>query len=229
MTIDELRSGHIFLIDKPLNWTSFDVVNKLHWHIKRAFDVKAIKLGHTGTLDPRATGLLIIGTGKATRALTAFQNLYKAYIGTLKLGASTPSLDTETAEDEWLSTLSITEESVFEAAASLEGEQEQLPPPYSAIRQNGKRLYELARTGKKTITKPRKICIYSFKIKQVAFPFVRFSARCSKGTYIRSLARDLGKALHNKGYLTELRRTEIGRYALRDALSVEQALEVLSP
>ncbi|MEH0007812.1 MAG: tRNA pseudouridine(55) synthase TruB [Flavobacteriales bacterium] len=227
MTIDELRSGRVFLIDKPLDWTSFDVVNKLRWHIKREFDVKAIKVGHAGTLDPKATGLLIVCTGKATREIAAFQNLYKAYTGTLKLGASTPSSDTETAENEWLPTLAITEDSISEAAMGFQGEREQLPPAYSAIRQNGKRLYELARSGKKPNEVSRKIHIYSFTIKQIAFPFVGFTVRCSKGTYIRALARDFGKALHNKGYLTELRRTETGPYALRNALSLAQTLDII--
>lgn len=229
MTLNELHAGKLFLVDKPLDWTSFDVVNKLRWHVKRAFNIKSIKVGHAGTLDPKATGLLIICVGAATKGLARFQNLGKTYTGTLKLGATTPSSDTETAEDAQFATAAITPAAILQAALSLHGEQWQVPPLYSAVKQDGKRLYTWARAGEKTEVKPRKVYISEFEIESVALPSVSFRVSCSKGTYIRSLVRDLGSALDNGAYLTALSRTRIGPYHLKDALSVEQLLATLAP
>lgn len=230
MTLDKLYAGEVLLVDKPLDWTSFDLVNKLRGHIKRSFQIKSIKVGHAGTLDPKATGLLIVCIGRATKGIAHFQNLDKTYTGTLKLGATTPSSDVETAEDKsFLPLTGLTEAALLQAAAGLCGEQLQLPPLYSAVRQGGKRLYEWARAGLQTEIKPRPVSISEFKIQQIALPFVKFEVSCSKGTYIRSLVRDFGETLHNGAYLTELRRTRIGSHHLKDAHSLQTVLTALRP
>lgn len=217
MTVEEIQEGKIFLIDKPLDWTSFDAVNKIRWNIRKTYDLRKIKVGHAGTLDPKATGLLIICTGKLTKRIDEIQAESKVYTGTIKLGATTPTFDTESEEDETFPTDHISEELIHETIKKFIGEIEQLPPVHSAVKQDGKRLYELARAGKEVELKPRRIQIHEFKITKIDMPFVEFEVHCGKGTYIRSLANDLGKALNSGGYLIELRRTKIGDFSVENA------------
>lgn len=217
MTAEEIQEGKVLLIDKPLDWTSFDVVNKVRWNIRKAYNLKKIKVGHAGTLDPKATGLLIVCTGKFTKRIDEIQAESKVYTGTIKLGVTTPTYDTESEEDQTFPTEHITEELIHEATKQFLGEIDQYPPAHSAIKVDGKRLYELARAGKEVELKARRIHIYDFKITKIDLPFVEFEVHCGKGTYIRSLANDFGKALNSGGYLTELRRTKIGNFSVENA------------
>ena len=217
MTIEEIQEGQIFLIDKPLDWTSFDVVNKIRWNIRKVYNIKKIKVGHAGTLDPKATGLLIICTGKFTKRIDEIQSESKVYTGTLKLGSTTPTYDTESEEDQIFPTGHITEELLHPITKQFIGQIDQLPPAHSAVKVEGKRLYELARAGKTVELNPRKVVIHDFKITKIEMPFVEFEVHCGKGTYIRSLANDFGKALNSGAYLTELRRTRIGDFSVEDA------------
>ena len=212
MNVEKIQEGHIFLIDKPLDWTSFDVVNKIRWNIRKSYDLKKIKVGHAGTLDPKATGLLLVCTGKLTKRIDEFQAQEKTYTGTIKLGVTTPTYDLESEENETFPTEHLTEEIIQEATKQFIGEIEQFPPMHSAIKVDGKRLYELARDGKEIERKARKITINDFKITKIDLPFVDFEVNCSKGTYIRSLAYDFGKVVNSGGYLTALRRTKIGDF-----------------
>ena len=212
MNVEKIQEGHIFLIDKPLDWTSFDVVNKIRWNIRKSYDLKKIKVGHAGTLDPKATGLLLVCTGKLTKRIDEFQAQEKTYTGTIKLGVTTPTYDLESEENETFPTEHLTEEIINEATKQFIGEIEQFPPMHSAIKVDGKRLYELAREGQEIERKARKITIHDFKITKIDLPFVDFEVNCSKGTYIRSLAFDFGKAVNSGGYLTALRRTKIGDF-----------------
>lgn len=215
--VEEIQAGKIFLIDKPLDWTSFDVVNKIRWNIRKTYNLKKIKVGHAGTLDPKATGLLIVCTGKMTKRIDEIQAESKVYTGTIKLGVTTPTYDTESKEDLTFPVEHITEELIHETTQIFLGEIEQFPPAHSAVKVDGKRLYELARAGKEVELKPRKIQIHDFKITKIDMPFVQFKVHCGKGTYIRSLAHDFGKALKSGGYLTELRRTKIGEFSVEEA------------
>lgn len=215
--VEEIQAGKIFLIDKPLDWTSFDVVNKIRWNIRKTYNLKKIKVGHAGTLDPKATGLLIVCTGKMTKRIDEIQAESKVYTGTIKLGVTTPTYDTESEEDLTFPVEHITEELIHETTQKFLGEIEQFPPAHSAVKVDGKRLYELARAGKEVELKPRKIQIYDFKITKIEMPFVQFEVHCGKGTYIRSLAHDFGKALNSGGYLTELRRTKVGEFSVEEA------------
>lgn len=217
MTAEEIQEGKVLLIDKPLDWTSFDVVNKVRWNIRKAYNLKKIKVGHAGTLDPKATGLLIVCTGKFTKRIDEIQAESKVYTGTIKLGVTTPTYDTESEEDQTFPTEHITEELIHEATKQFLGEIDQYPPAHSAIKVDGKRLYELARAGKEVELKARRIHIYDFKITKIELPLVEFEVHCGKGTYIRSLANDFGKALNSGGYLTELRRTKIGDFSVENA------------
>ena len=217
MNVEKIQEGHVFLIDKPLDWTSFDVVNKIRWNIRKAYDLKKIKVGHAGTLDPKATGLLLVCTGKWTKRIDEFQAQEKTYTGTIKLGATTPTYDIESEEDQTFPTAHLTEEIIQEATNQFIGEIEQFPPMHSAIKVDGKRLYELAREGQEIERKARKITIHDFKITKIDLPFVDFEVNCSKGTYIRSLAFDFGKAINSGGYLTALRRTKIGEFDVINA------------
>ena len=212
MNVEKIQEGHVFLIDKPLDWTSFDVVNKIRWNIRKSYDLKKIKVGHAGTLDPKATGLLLVCTGKLTKRIDEFQAQEKTYTGTIKLGVTTPTYDLESEEDQTFPTEHLTEEIINEATKQFIGEIEQFPPMHSAIKVDGKRLYELAREGQEIERKARKITIHDFKITKIDLPFVDFEVNCSKGTYIRSLAFDFGKAVNSGGYLTALRRTKIGDF-----------------
>lgn len=217
MNVEKIQEGHVFLIDKPLDWTSFDVVNKIRWNIRKAYDLKKIKVGHAGTLDPKATGLLLVCTGKMTKSIDQLQAQEKTYTGTIKLGATTPTYDLESEEDQTFPTAHLTEELIHEATKQFIGEIEQFPPMHSAIKVDGKRLYELAREGQEIERKARKITIHDFKITKIDLPFVDFECNCSKGTYIRSLAYDFGKAVNSGGYLTALRRTKIGDFDVINA------------
>jgi len=217
MNLEQIQNGTIFLIDKPLDWTSFDVVNKIRWNIRKSYHLKKIKVGHAGTLDPKATGLLVICTGKFTKRIDEIQAESKVYTGIIKLGATTPTYDTESAEDQIFPIEHISEEMIHRTAEQFIGEIEQFPPAHSAVKVDGKRLYELARAGKEIKLNPRKITIYEFRILKIEMPFMEFQVRCGKGTYIRSLAQDLGKALNSGAYLTELRRTEIGNFLIEKA------------
>ncbi|WP_312310888.1 tRNA pseudouridine(55) synthase TruB [Empedobacter brevis] len=217
MNVEKIQEGHVFLIDKPLDWTSFDVVNKIRWNIRKAYDLKKIKVGHAGTLDPKATGLLLVCTGKWTKRIDEFQAQEKTYTGTIKLGVRTPTYDLESEEDQTFPTAHLTEEIIQEAKNQFIGEIDQFPPMHSAIKVDGKRLYELARDGQEIERKARRITIHDFKITKINLPFVDFEVNCSKGTYIRSLAYDFGKAVNSGGYLTSLRRTKIGNFDVVDA------------
>lgn len=217
ISAEEIQEGKVLLIDKPLDWTSFDVVNKVRWNIKKSFNLKKIKVGHAGTLDPKATGLLILCTGKFTKRIDEIQAESKVYTGTFKLGVTTPTYDTESEENEKFPTEHISVELIHEATKQFIGDIEQFPPIHSAIKVDGKRLYELARAGKEVELKPRRISIYDFKITKIEMPFLEFEVHCGKGTYIRSLAHDFGKALNSGAYLTELRRTKIGDFSVDDA------------
>lgn len=218
-TKEDFLNGQILLIDKPLEWSSFQAVNALKWAIRKKFDLKKIKIGHAGTLDPLATGLLIICTGKFTKKIPEFQGQVKEYTGTFTLGATTPSYDLETEVDQTYSTEQLTEVAIKEATNQFLGEIDQVPPIFSALKKDGKRLYELAREGKDVEIKSRKIEILEFEITRIALPEVDFRVVCSKGTYIRSLAHDFGKALGSGAYLSALRRTKIGDFNVNNATS----------
>lgn len=226
-TLEDFKNGQVLLIDKPLNWTSFQVVNKLRWQIRKTFNIKKIKVGHAGTLDPLATGLLVICTGKMTKKINAFQAQIKEYTGTITLGSTTPSFDLETEVDRTFSTKHITEQLVDETAKQFIGDIEQYPPVFSAIKKDGKRLYEFAREGKSVDIKPRTIHVSEFEITRFENNEVDFRVVCSKGTYIRSLANDFGKALQSGGHLSVLRRTKIGDFHVDNALSIENFTESL--
>lgn len=228
MTKEQFLEGQVLLIDKPLHWTSFQVVNKLRWEIRKTFNIKKIKVGHAGTLDPLATGLLIICTGKMTKQINTFQAQIKEYTGTIVLGSTTPSYDLETEIDNTFLTAHITKELIQETTKQFIGEIEQLPPIFSAIKKDGKRLYEFARAGESVEIKSRQITINTFEITQIVLPEIDFRVVCSKGTYIRSLAHDFGKALNSGGHLSVLRRTKIGDFNVSEALSVEKFIENLS-
>ncbi|MDW5287268.1 tRNA pseudouridine(55) synthase TruB [Formosa sp. PL04] len=227
-TVDDYLDGQVLLIDKPLHWTSFQAVNKLRWEIRRTFDIKKIKVGHAGTLDPLATGLLVICTGKMTKQIDTFQGQIKEYTGTIVLGGTTPSFDLETEINETFPTAHITDELIHEATKQFIGDIEQYPPVFSAIKKDGKRLYEFARAGETVEIKPRTIHIAEFEITNISENKVEFRVVCSKGTYIRSLANDFGKALHSGAHLSALRRTKIGDFNINDALSPEQFIAELN-
>jgi len=221
MDVDDFKNGQTILIDKPLNWTSFQVVNKLRWAIRQKFNLKKIKVGHAGTLDPLATGLLMICTGKFTKTIDLLQAEKKEYTGTFTLGATTPSYDLETEVNETFSTEHIINKNIKDATKSFLGEIDQTPPLYSALKKDGVRLYELARKGETTEIKSRKITIFEFEITKIEMPNIDFRVVCSKGTYIRSLANDFGKALKIGSHLSALRRTKSGNFNVNNAVSPE--------
>lgn len=216
-------SGEIILADKPYGWTSFDVVNK----IKYALKPQKIKVGHAGTLDPLATGLLVICTGKKTKEIEKYQAREKEYSGKFYLGKTTPSLDLETAIDAEFPIAHINNELLEQAKQNFLGKIQQVPPVYSAIKVGGKRAYESARKGKELELKPREVEISNFEIDSSTFPEIGFKIVCSKGTYIRSLARDFGKALGSGAYLSELRRERIGDFSIEDALPIEKIVDLI--
>ncbi|MFZ4545208.1 MAG: tRNA pseudouridine(55) synthase TruB [Saprospiraceae bacterium] len=225
MNDNDFQSGKVLLIDKPLLWTSFDVVNKLRYSIKHKTGLKKIKVGHAGTLDPMATGLLIICTGKFTPRINEFQDQEKEYTGTFTLGATRPSFDMETEIDETFPTEHITAATIEQARHTFLGAQSQFPPIFSAIKMDGKPIYKAARRGELVEVKAREINIKEFEITGVEMPSVHFRVKCSKGTYLRSLAHDFGKSVKSGAYLSALRRTKIGDHDVANALSVEEFLE----
>ncbi|MEO9572326.1 MAG: tRNA pseudouridine(55) synthase TruB [Polaribacter sp.] len=227
MTEEDFKNGQVLLIDKPLNWTSFQVVNKLRWEIRQRFNIKKIKVGHAGTLDPLATGLLIICTGKQTKEINVYQGQVKEYTGTFTIGATTPSYDLETEVDKTYPTDHITENLLYETTKQFLEEIQQKPPIFSAIKKDGKRLYELARKGETTEIKERNVTISEFEITKINLPEVAFRVVCSKGTYIRSLAYDFGLALNSGAHLSALRRTKIGDFSVENAVSVEEFIQKL--
>ena len=223
MKAEDVLNGKILLIDKPLTWSSFQAVNKLKYSLKRKFNLpKKFKIGHAGTLDPLATGLLIVCTGKFTKKITELMGMEKEYTGTITIGATTPSYDLETAIDATFSTAHITDQLILETAKQFLGEIEQFPPVFSAIKKDGKRLYEHGRAGETVEISARKVSIHEFEITKITLPEINFRVVCSKGTYIRSLAYDFGKALQSGGHLTALRRTKIGKYDVDNGVSPEE-------
>lgn len=229
MTAEDYKEGQVLLIDKPLEWTSFQAVNKVRWLIRKAFDIKKIKVGHAGTLDPLASGLLIICTGKFTKKIDTYQAQEKEYTGTITLGATTPSYDLETEIDQNFDISGITSEKIIGATKQFIGEIQQKPPVFSALKKDGKRLYEFARAGEEVEIPTRTISITEFEITNIDLPKVDFRVVCSKGTYIRSLANDFGKALNNGGHLSALRRTKIGTFSVTDAIGIEAFENSLPP
>lgn len=219
-TAEDFKNGQILLFDKPLNWTSFQLVNKVRWLIKKRFKIKKIKVGHAGTLDPLATGLLIICTGKFTKKIPELQGQVKEYTGTISVGATTPSYDLETEIDEQYPTDHISEELLQETVKKFIGEIEQTPPVFSALKKDGKRLYEYARKGEEVEVKKRKVEISEFEIETKDFPKVHFRVVCSKGTYIRSLAHEFGEVLQSGAHLSELRRTKIGDFSVENGMDI---------
>jgi tRNA pseudouridine55 synthase len=221
MEADDFLNGQVILVDKPLHWSSFQAVNKLKYLLKRKFNLpKKFKIGHAGTLDPLASGLLIICTGKFTKQITEIQAQAKEYTGTFFIGATTPSYDLETEIDARFNIDHISDQTIEEARLQFLGEIDQIPPVFSAIKKDGKRLYEHARAGETVEIASRKTTIYEFELTRIALPEIDFRVVCSKGTYIRSLAFDFGKALHSGGHLTALRRTKIGDYAVVNASTI---------
>lgn len=222
-TKEQFQEGQILLIDKPLTWSSFQAVNKIKYALIKNLDLpKKFKIGHAGTLDPLASGLLIICTGKFTKRIPELQGQIKEYTGTITVGATTPSYDLETEINETFPTDHITEELIDQTRLQFIGEVDQFPPIFSALKKDGKRLYEHARAGEEVEIQSRKIEITEFEITRIALPEINFRVVCSKGTYIRSLAFDFGKALQSGGHLSALRRTKIGDF------SVENGIEPLA-
>lgn len=211
-TVEELREGGVLLVDKPYEWTSFDVINKLRKQLH-------VKIGHCGTLDPLATGLLICCTGKFTKKITDYQRLPKEYTGIFHLGATTPTYDLESEPEQSGSCEHLSEEDIRSATTQFTGDIQQIPPAHSAVKKGGKRAYEYARAGKEIKLEPRNIHISAFEITKINLPEVHFRVACGTGTYIRSLAHDYGQALGCGAYLQELRRTQIGEYIAENALS----------
>ncbi len=223
----DFLEGCTIVVDKPYTWTSFDVVNKIRWNLKQVLGIKNIKVGHAGTLDPLATGLLIICTGKNTKLIDQIMVGEKTYTGTILLGKTTPSYDLETEYNQEFPVEHITSDSVEEVRKSFLGEIQQVPPIFSAKQVDGKRAYDLARAGKEVILKSNTIHISSFSLSMDRFPEIDFEISCSKGTYIRSIAYDFGKSLNSGGVLTSLRRTKSGDFSLEKAKSVDEWIEFI--
>lgn len=229
MTPEDYLEGQILLIDKPLKWSSFQAVNKLKFGLIKELKLpKKFKIGHAGTLDPLASGLLIICTGKFTKRIEELQGQAKEYTGTITVGATTPSYDLETEINETFPTEHITEALIHETLPQFIGEIDQKPPVFSAIKKDGKRLYESARAGIEVEIKTRKVTVSEFEITRIALPEIDFRIVCSKGTYIRSIAYDFGLALNSGGHLTALRRTKIGDYSVENAVEPDAFIEALS-
>jgi len=226
-TAEDFKNGQVLLIDKPLEWTSFQAVNKLRWAIRKAFSIKKIKVGHAGTLDPLATGLLVICTGKMTKQINIFQGQEKEYTGIFTIGSTTPSFDLETEIDKTYPTEHITEELIHTTTKKFLGIINQFPPVFSAIKKDGKRLYEFARAGENVEIKSRQVEIKVFEITEIDGLKLHFRVVCSKGTYIRSLANDFGKAIDSGAHLSELRRTRIGDFKVENALTIDEFINEL--
>ncbi|WP_138432835.1 tRNA pseudouridine(55) synthase TruB [Winogradskyella algicola] len=230
-TLEDYKDGQVLLIDKPLTWTSFQAVNKLRWAIRKAYAIKKIKVGHAGTLDPLATGLLVICTGKMTKQINTFQGQEKEYTGTFVIGSTTRSYDLETEIDATFPIDHISQDLIHETTKQFIGKIEQFPPVFSAIKKDGKRLYEFARAGEAVEIKSREIEISEFEITDInaleSTLELNFKVVCSKGTYIRSLAHDFGEALNSGAHLSVLRRTRIGDFKVENALSPEDYIATL--
>ena len=219
-TAEEFLSGQILLIDKPLGWTSFDLVKKVKALIRTKYNLGKIKVGHAGTLDPLATGLLIVCTGKFTKRISEIQGQAKIYTGEITLGGATPSYDLETEVDTRYEISHITKRLIQDTALLFTGEIDQKPPIFSALKRSGERLYKKARRGENIEIEPRKVSVHSFEITAIEMPKISFEIICGKGTYIRSIAHDFGAALDSGGHLSKLCRTAIGDYKLQDALDI---------
>jgi tRNA pseudouridine55 synthase len=218
-------NGEVLFFDKYLDWTSFDLVNRVRNTLCKKTGIKKLKVGHAGTLDPLATGLMILCTGKKTKQIESFQSEEKEYIATLKLGATTPSFDMETEEDSQNDCSFVSEDLFKTAAKKFEGEIDQVPPIFSAVKVKGKRAFNYVRNGESLKLQPRKIVISEIELISFQLPIVKIKVVCSKGTYIRSLARDIGAELNCGAYLTGLQRTRIGEYKVKDAMTVDYFME----
>lgn len=221
-------TGEILLIDKPLGWTSFDAVKRLRSALTRRLKIKKFKVGHAGTLDPLATGVMVICTGKATKRIDELQAGVKEYIATIALGATTPSFDLETEIDATFPTEHITREKVEEVLKQFHGTIEQIPPAYSAVKIDGKRAYKLARKGITPDLKPKILVIDDIELIEYSQTSITVRVVCSKGTYIRALARDIGEALGTGAHLTALRRTRVGDFTINDCLGIDAAIELIN-
>ncbi len=220
----DFKEGEIIYVDKPLEWSSFDVVNKIRWHLTRTLKVKKLKTGHAGTLDPLATGVMIICTGKATKRIEEFQYQTKEYIATLELGATTPSFDLEHPVNERYPTEHITRELIDSVLPAFKGEIWQVPPVYSAVKVDGKRAYKYAREGHEIELKPKLLVIDEIEVLDFSLPVLKIRVVCSKGTYLRALARDIGLALQSGAHLTALQRTRIGDVRLENCWQIDDFL-----
>jgi len=232
LTTEAILEGSVILVDKPLEWTSFDVVNKVRHTICHTLKIKKLKVGHAGTLDPLASGLLILCTGKMTKQIESFMSEEKHYTGTIKLGFTTPSYDAETVEEAQADASQITMDMVESIADNFRGAIDQYPPIFSAIKKDGKRLYESARKGQSVELSTRPVVIHDLTFEDLSDGLLRFRVICSKGTYIRSLAHDIGQALNCGAYLKSLRREGSGNFQVRDAWNLEelvQAIRLLKP
>lgn len=225
--IKTFSEGSTIIVDKPLNWTSFDVVNKIRWNLKQVLGIKKIKVGHAGTLDPLATGVLVLCIGKHTKLIEELQAGTKTYTGKILLGKTTPSYDLETEFDKEFTTKHINDALIEEARLSFLGEQQQVPPIFSAKQVDGQRTYDLARAGKEIELKSNPIHIFDLKFDTTNFPEVAFEVSCSKGTYIRSIASDFGKKLNSGGTLIELRRTKSGDQIIEESKSVDEWIDFI--
>lgn len=221
------EEGELLLIDKPVKWTSFDVVNYLRSLLKRYHKINKLKVGHAGTLDPLADGLLLVCTGPLTKRIQDFQDQDKTYTGTMRMGMTTPSYDLETEADTYWPTEHLTIEILEQARIKFSGNLMQLPPTFSAVKIGGKRAFEYARKERPVALEPRQVHIHKFEFTAIHLPEIEFLVNCSKGTYIRSLVHDFGKAVNNGACLTKLRRTKIGEFDVQDALSIEQVKELI--
>ncbi|MCR5861416.1 tRNA pseudouridine(55) synthase TruB [Flavobacterium sp. J372] len=229
MSAEDFQEGKVVLLDKPLTWSSFQAVNKVKWSLKKHLGLKKIKVGHAGTLDPLATGLLIVCTGKFTKRISELQGMAKEYTGTFYIGATTPSYDLETEVDETFPSGHVNETLIAATLQQFIGEIDQKPPVFSAIKKDGKRLYEHARKGEEVEIASRKTTIHEFEITRIALPEVDFRVVCSKGTYIRSLAYDFGLALNSGAHLTALRRTKIGAFSVENAITPDAFEQSITP
>ena len=225
---NEFLNGQILLINKPLGWSSFDVVKKIKYLVRTKYKLNKLKVGHAGTLDPLATGLLIICTGKFTKKIAKIQAQEKTYTGTITLGGTTPSYDLETKVDANYETSHITKELIYQTTKEFIGEIDQKPPIFSALKSGGERLYEKARRGEKVAIASRKVIVRQFNIVSIKSPNINFEIKCSKGTYIRSIANDFGVTLNSGGHLSKLCRTAIGNYQLSKGMDIESFEKLLN-
>ncbi len=223
----DFHKGATILVDKPKNWTSFDVVNKVRNRLRKIYNIKNFKVGHAGTLDPLATGLLVLCTGKNTKLISEFQNDSKHYSAVVKLGATTESFDREYPEENIKDVSGLKKTDIKKMVKGFEGVQQQMPPMFSAIKKNGTPLYKLARKGQKVKIEPREINIKSIKVSKIEGPLVYLDIHCSKGTYVRSIANDLGQRLGVGAYLYDLVRTSSGQLSLNEAVSLDSLIENL--